>query len=131
MEDPIFNQGFKRYLDNVRNNGYMFEVSKCCGYSEIMPIFKSATCADLYTNIMHQFGINIENKIRVFVTDASNNRLIIQNDSTPIKNFILENANFFKPVYPLPTRVVYKITHEYENEGINCKCHNGSFNSNS
>ena len=131
MEDPRFKQGFKKYLDNVRNNSYMFEVSKCCGYSEIVPSFKNATCADLYRNIMCQFGINIENKILVFATDASNNKMIIQNDNTPIRNIVLENSFFFKPIYPLPTTVVYKLVYEYENEEINCKCHNGSFNSNS
>lgn len=120
MEDPRFKQGFKKYLDNVCNNSYMFEVSKCCGYSEIVPAFKNATCEDLYRNIMCQFEIKQENKIRVFARDASNNTMVIQNDKTPIRNIILENAIFFKPIYPIPTSVVYKIA--YEIEEINCVC---------
>jgi hypothetical protein len=122
MEDPRFKEGFKKYLDNVCNNSYMFEVSKCCGYSEIVPAFKNATCGDLYRNIMCQFEIKQENKIRVFATDASNNTMVIQNDKTPIRNIILENAIFFKPIYPIPTSVVYKIVYKFEAEEINCGC---------
>jgi hypothetical protein len=129
MEDPRFKQGFKKYLDNVRNNSYMFEVSKCCGYSEIVPAFKNATCADLYRNVMCQFEIKQENKIIVFARDASNNTMVVQNDATPIRNFILKNAFFFKPIYPLPTSVVYKLAYKFETEELNCGC--CSCNSNS
>ena len=129
MEDPRFKQGFKKYLDNVLNNSYMFEVSKCCGYSEIVPAFKNATCADLYRNVMCQFEIKQENKIIVFARDASNNTMVVQNDSTPIRNFILKNAFFFKPIYPLPTSVVYKLAYKFETEELNCGC--CSCNSNS
>jgi hypothetical protein len=124
MEDPRFKEGFKKYLDNVRNNSYIFELSKCCGYSEIVPTFKNATCADLYRNIMCQFEIKEENKIKVYatITDASNNTMVIQNDKTPIRNIILENASFFKPIYPLPTTVVYKLVYKFETEEINCGC---------
>jgi hypothetical protein len=124
MEDPRFKQGFKKYLDNVRNNSYIFEVSKCCGYSEIVPTFKNATCADLYRNVMCQFDINVENKIKVYatITESSKNILVIQNDKTPIRNIILENASFFKPIYPLPTTVVYNLVYKFETEEINCSC---------
>jgi hypothetical protein len=120
MEDPRFKQGFKKYLDNLHNNSYMFEVSKCCGYSEIVPSFKNATCADLYRNIMCQFDIKPEIKISVYATHASNNKMVIQNDNKPIRNIILENASFLKPIYPLPTSVVYKLVYEFDTEGLNC-----------
>ena len=131
MEDPVFKEGFKKYVDSVRSNCYMFEVSKCCGYSEIVPIFKYATCADLYRNIIHQFDINPENKIKVHATttDSSKNIMYIQNDNTPIRNIIVENSNFFKPIYPLPTSVVYKLVYKFETEGSSCSC--CSCNSNS
>jgi len=135
MEDPQFKQGLKKYVDSIRSNCYIFEVSKCCGYSEIVPAFKNSTCADLYRNIECQFDIKPENKIKVYATtrDASGNIILIkslniQNDTTPIRNIILENQIFFKPIYPVPTSVVYKLTYEYENTGLNC-C--SSCNSNS
>ena len=135
MEDPQFKQGFKKYVDSIRSNCYMFEVSKCCGYSEIVPTFKNATCADLYRNIECQFDIKPGNKIKVYATtkDASGNTifiksLIIQNDNKFIRDIILENHFFFRPIYPIPTSVVYKLTYEYENAGLNC-C--SSCNSNS
>jgi hypothetical protein len=128
MEDPQFKQGFKKYVDSIRSNCYMFDVNKCCGYSEIVPAFKNSTCADLYRNIECQFDIKPEHKIKVYATDASNNAMVIQNDTTPIRNIILENQIFFRPIYPLPTSVVYKLTYEYENTGMNC-C--SSCNSNS
>ena len=40
------------------------------------------------------------------------------------------NEKRCKPVYPIPTSVVYKIAYEYENEGLNCCC-DGSCKSNS
>ena len=137
MEDPQFKQGFKKYVDSVRRNCYMFEVSKCCGYSEIVPLFKNATCSDLHRNIVCQFGIKAEEKIRIraTATDMSGNVLVInnlyiQNDDKPIRNLILENNNIFKPVYDLPTRVVYKIRYETENTA-SCCCNDSSCNSNS
>jgi len=129
MEDPVFKEGFKKYIDSVRSNCYMFDVNKCCGYSEIVPIFKYATCADLYRNIMHQFDIKPEIKMSLYARDANNNTMMIQNDNTPIRNIIVENSNFFKPIYPLPTSVVYKLVYKFETEGSSCSC--CSCNSNS
>lgn len=130
MEDPGFKEGFKKYVDNVRSNCYMFDVNKCCGYSEIVPTFKNATCADLYRNIECQFDIKPGNKIRVHATknEASGIVMYIQNDNKLIRDLISENSNFFQPLYPLPTRVVYKVTYEYELKEMNC-C--SSCNSNS
>jgi hypothetical protein len=106
-----FNEDFNRYISSVRSNSYLFEVNKCCGYCEISPINKSATCADLYKSIISQFYLRPENQIRVYAValDLSGNRLFIQNNDKSIKDLIMENNNYFKPIYPLPVDVVYKL----------------------
>ena len=116
-----FNEDFNRYISSVRNNSYLFEVNKCCGYCEISPINKSATCADLYKSIISQFYLRPENQIRVYAValDASGNKLFIQNNDKSIKDLIMENNNYFKPIYPLPADVVYKVIFD---DGSPCQC---------
>jgi hypothetical protein len=122
MEDPSFEEGFKKYVDSVRSNCYMFEVNKCCGYSEIVPAFKNATCADLYRNIMCQFDIKPQDNVKLYTKDSTGNMLVIQNNEIPIRNIIIENPNCFKPVYSLPTQVVYKLLYECQVDGQKCCC---------
>jgi hypothetical protein len=131
MEDPQFTRGFNKYLENVHNNCYMFEVSKCCGYSEIVPIFKTATCSDLHRNVACQFGIKSYNKLKIYTIDTNGKILEIQNYNKLIRDLIFENQSFFKPIYPLPTRVVYKIKYEIDDTLIFCCCNQPSCNSNS
>jgi hypothetical protein len=116
-----FNSDFDRYISSVRNNSYLFEVNKCCGYCELSPINKSATCADLYKNVISQFYLRPENQIRVYAVtlDVSGNRLFIQNNDKSIKDLIIENNNYFKPIYPLPADVVYKLIFD---DGSPCSC---------
>jgi hypothetical protein len=111
----------------------MFEYGKCCGYSEIMPMFKSATCADLYRNFINQFQpqITSEEQLKIYATttDTSGNTIVIknlyiQNDEKKLSDIILEHKSFFKPLYPVPETVVYKI--RYENGKKTCCC-NGSY----
>ena len=49
------------------------------------------------------------NNIKIFVKDNFENVLFINDSMLLIKDLILNNPTFFKPVYPLPNKVVYKI----------------------
>ena len=123
-----YNNKLNIYFNSIINMNYLFEVSKCCGYSEIVSMYKEhTTLHDLYYNVVRQFQMNTLNSL--WITDNINEqKLHIPNDETiSLKQFILNNSNFFKPLYPLPAKVVYKV---YFDDGM-CHCsHNESENIN-
>jgi len=94
------------YTNIVVNSKYIFEVTKCCGYSEFVAEFKSATLQDLHKSVHAQFFHN--NYLELYVTNI-NEKLIIPNDDTLLNTFINNNRDFFRPLYPIPATVVYKI----------------------
>ena len=86
---------------------YTIALQKTCGYMQYVLIYKSMTLAELYKHVNHHVpNINIQ---LLFVKDENNNILEIPNDETNIRDFIIFNDVFFKPIYPLPLKVVYKI----------------------
>ena len=117
-----FNDKLEQYVRTMQNNCYLFEVFKCCGYSEIVPVYKKATCADLYKNIVYQLQLDSPMTIYLTAIDSSGNvireNFSLQNNSQSVKDFISENN--FTPMYPLPVGVVYKLM--YECETTTCGC---------
>ena len=127
---PEFIKKMENYTNSISNNKYIIEVSKFCGYSEFLIVFKNSTLIDLYNNISYQFdcsdikGLYIRNEqtmckgrvpltqqltIREFIAQINNNK------DDKIKDML-------KPVYPLPDPVVYRI---YLDDGhCHCICHN-------
>ena len=121
-----YNSLFERYLSNIRNNSFLFEVCKCCGYSELVPLSKNATCEDLYKSVIMQFQLNQSQQVRLYVytIDVSgnlifNNDLFIQNNNKSLRDFISENNQVMRPLYPIPANVVYKLCFD---DGHACGC---------
>ena len=86
---------------------YTIALQKTCGYMEFMLIYKSMTLNELYKQANHHIPIiNID---LLFVKDDNGIILEIPNDETNIRDFIMLNSTFFKPLYPLPLKVVYKV----------------------
>jgi hypothetical protein len=110
----------KAYMQSIVNNQFIFELTKCCGYSEFLPIFSSCKLSDLYNNVYHKLEIKSDNNIKLFVVNSSTNEKIeIPNDSNVfIKDFIKLFKHYFTPIYPVPAKVVHKI---YYDSGC---CHN-------
>jgi len=103
-----------RHVNGLTNNKYLFELQKCCGYSELMPIFKESSLAELHAMAYHQFTMQGQT---LYVMDGCGNSLSIPNSPIPVRQFLMENLRFFTPIYALPDPVVYKI-HMYN--GCNC-----------
>lgn len=121
MED--LNSKYTEYQDkmfnSIKNHQYIFQVTKCCDYSEWVTVFKKQTTADLYKNIGFQFyGLNLLTLYGIH--KDTNEKIIIPNDDTNIKDFIIKNRDFFIPIYPIPYQIVYKI---YYDDGT---CHTHS-----
>ena len=116
-----YNTKLTTYFNSITNMKYLFEITKCCGYSEFVSVYKDYTfLSDLYKNVHLQYHMNALNNLWI-INNLSGERLLIPNDGNiSLKEFILNNNNYFIPIYPLPSKVVYRI---YFDEGT-CHCHN-------
>jgi len=110
--DPLiikYNENLNKYYTSIVNLKFILEVEKCCGYSEFVSIFKTNSMANLYSEVRNQFGNQTIKDLYVFNTET-NQGLYLPNDANIIVSvFISQNSSFFKPIYPLPASVVYKI----------------------
>ena len=116
----IYEKHINEMFTRITNNQYIIEMTKCCGYSCFMLFHKNFTLADMYNHVLFEMP---SNTIELYVQKETGERLIIPRDSTIIlRTFILENAEWFKPIYPMPVKVVYRVyfddghTHECTNE---------------
>jgi len=104
--DQLFQENKDRFFNCLSHNHLIFELTKCCNYTEWITIIKNYTVSDLYRTIKN---ILCNQNIRLFVKDQYNNILHINESDLTIKQLIMFNGTFFIPVYPLPYQVVYKI----------------------
>ena len=112
-----YKRKMKEYISGIPDRNFIFEITKCCGYSEIVCVNKNETLADLHKNINYQFG----KKYEIYVINKTNQKITLpDSNEILIRNFIFENRDFFIPIYPLPDDVVYKV-HFHEE----CKCNFG------
>lgn len=92
------------------NNKIFLEVEKCCGYGEFVCVFKKDTLCDVSTMISKTFDYQVK---RLYVKDQNGNVLDLPLTSEEnLRDFIARNTLFFRPVYPIPAIVVYKIYYE-------------------
>ena len=105
-----YNTKLTTYFNSITNMKYLFEITKCCGYSEFVSVYKNNTfLSDLYKTVYLQFQMNTLNNLWI-INNLSGERLLIPNDGNiSLKDFILNNNTYFIPVYQLPAKVVYKI----------------------
>ena len=47
------------HLESVKNLMYTFEITKCCGYSTFVNIYKDESLADLYKKVAYHFGSEV------------------------------------------------------------------------
>ena len=96
-----------QYLTNVNDHKYLFEMTKCCGYSFMLPVFKMNTLAEIYRIMYLELShLTIH---RIYLINVNNEQLEIPNNETTICEFVNVNTTWFTPVYPLPAKVVYRV----------------------
>ena len=109
----------------IPNNKYLFEVTKCCGYSTFVLVQKDSTLIDLYKEIATHFQCVEIKSLFLVKGDASapidmSNNMIINNINQrrlyipltvmqTVRQLLNANQPFFKPIYPIPNHVVYRI----------------------
>lgn len=100
------------FLLNMKNLMFTFEITKCCGYSVLVSLYKTHTVLDLYSHIIEHFGENIEIK-ELFFYSPEGERIKLHLSKKPLTSFIrphiICNPAKLVPVYPLPNPVVYRL----------------------
>ncbi len=134
-----FNKRLNEYILEVPGRMYIFEITKFCGYSTFVYMYKDETIADLYHRVSYHFscknikglytdnhlykniedtqknklGSNINNNICYCSNKKDNYILIPVSSLTTIKEFVFENTakepRNLEPIYSLPSPVVYRI----------------------
>jgi hypothetical protein len=134
-----YNQKLNEHLNELIGRMYIFEVTKFCGYSTFVYIYKDETMLDLYNRISHHFscqnikGLYIGPASIQFVTDMSNNSTNVNDHCIccgdkpdhfiqipissfkTVRTFVLENISTYtsrtilEPIYQLPDPVVYRL----------------------
>lgn len=109
--DNYYQNKQDEFIRNMSNIMFTFEVTKSCGYSTFICIYKNQTLIDLYSNIIHHFGIT-EIKQLYFISQENeriNVPISLQKVSDFIKTNILCNPVKLVPIYSLPRPVIYKL----------------------
>jgi hypothetical protein len=100
-----YETNLQSYVNSMWGPYIFFEITKCCGYSQFIPTYRDGTLKDLYRSISSHFGFRVNG---LFAKNGED-LLAVQNENTSLKDFIRLNPDFFKPIYPLPAKVVYNI----------------------
>ena len=101
-----------QFIRQMGNTQFIIELQKCCGYSELMLIYKEQTLSDLHKMVAYHTACKIEHILNLFILSQTGEKIIIPFDNnTTINTFIRNNIknNTIVPVYKLPDKVVYKI----------------------
>jgi hypothetical protein len=95
------------YFRLITEYQYIFEITKCCGYGEWVNVYKKSQINKIFENIQNQFGYRPD---KLFVIDNDLNKLEIPDDnSISLRSFIANNYKFFRPIYPYPANIIYRI----------------------
>lgn len=136
VEPSDFHKKLNEYIIESPGRMYIFEVTKLCGYSTFVFMYKDETLLDLYNRISHHFGcqdikglyidshLHKKSRTNNNSNDKNNNNssCCINKDKlisvpfsslTSVKDFIFNNTakepRNLAPIYPLPLPVVYRI----------------------
>jgi hypothetical protein len=121
--DNAFQDKLDEHIRNMTTSMFTFEVTKCCGYSTFITIYKEKTLLNLYEQIMDHFEI-LEIK-ELFFYAPSGERIRIPISKQTVYQFvqtcITGNSIKLEPIYALPRPVVYRL---YLDDGICGHAHN-------
>ena len=101
---------------------FTFEVTKSCGYSTFITVYKNQCLMDLFTNIIHHFEYLSIKELYFFSPD--NERIVVPFSKQSVSDFVSSNVmcNPVKmvPIYNVPNNIVYRL---YVNDGHNNEEH--------
>lgn len=111
MEDLSikYNQLWSDFTNHLPNSNYIFEVTKCCNYSTFVLCSKKGTLIDLYSAVSRHFECPDIKQLYILNVTTNEKITIPVTDNKKIREFIINNVALFKPIYPVPHPVVYRI----------------------
>ena len=104
-----FHEKKERYMNVMYEYQYIFEIKKCCEYTEWITVYKTMTINDLYKNLYTQFHSPNNNKLFLYIMNENGEKKLLQRSDQLIREYIRTNQNYFKPIYPLPEWIVYPL----------------------
>ena len=111
-----YNEKRDDYFRLLTYSTYVFEITKCCGYSEWVAVYKDAPLSRLCENISWQFGGLKADKL--YVMSENGEKLdILCDEECSVRKLVSDNSLFFRAIYPLPSSVIYRI---YWKAGCSC-----------
>jgi hypothetical protein len=111
-KENSFKKKMEKFLHNIPNYSYIFEVTKMCGFSEFFTIYKDNTLSDLHANLALQLKSNCIKRLYMIHSITLEQITVPVDKNITVRKFIVDN-NCFKPFYESPTPTVYKIYLEY------------------
>jgi hypothetical protein len=104
-----FHEKKERYLNIMYEYQFIFEIKKCCDYTEWITVYKSMTINDLYNNLYIQFHSHNKNKLFLYIINENGEKKLLQKSNEVLREYIRNNQDYFKPIYPLPDWIVYPL----------------------
>ncbi len=130
----VFHRKLNEYIIEAPGRMYIVEITKLCGYSTFIFMYKDETLLELYNRVSHHFGckdikgLYIDNHLQQNVNDnnccikTSNMLHVPISSQVTMSQFVFENTakipRNLEPVYGIPFPVVYRI---YLDDG-HCHC---------
>ena len=110
--DNDYNDKLDEYMSNMNNHMFIFEITKCCGYSTFVAVYKNETLIDLYSRIMSHFD-KMEIKKLYFYSPNSDEHIKVPLSKMILSQFVKNNITCnpvkLSPIYPVPNPIVYRL----------------------
>ncbi len=118
----IYQTKYDEFQTNLTQRMFLFEVTKHCGYSTFVPVYKTQTLLDLYNNVVHHFGSsNRDVGILYFLSTNEQEYIRVPVSYQTVADFVSSNITCepvkLAPIYNYPMPVIYRL---YLDDG---RCH--------
>lgn len=109
--DNKYQDKLEEHINNMSRLMFTFEVTKACGYSAFITIYRENTLLNLYETVIDHFQISEIKEL--FFYSPSGQKILIPISKQRIDKFIQINTTNnpvnLVPIYPLPRPIVYRI----------------------
>ena len=119
--DNKYQDKLDEHLHNMTNLMFTFEVTKCCGYSTFIAIYKEETLLDLYSKVIQHFSLVDLKELFFYAPSGERFRIPLSKQTIYqfVQTLVTGNSANLVPIYSLPRPVVYRL---YFDDG---HCDNG------